>query len=63
MVSKQYTKLALLLPIAMITGTVISIYAYKQSQQGISVVMIIGSLLLIILLFYLYGNTRKKEIK
>ncbi len=63
MVSKQYTKLALLMPIAMISGTMISIYAYKQSQQAISIVMAAGSLLLIFLLFYVYGNTRKKEIR
>lgn len=63
MVSRQYTKLAMLLPLAMIIGTFISIYAYKQSQQGISIVIIVGMVLLIVLLFHVYGTTKKKGIR
>ncbi len=63
MVSKQYTKLAMMLPVAMIIGTLISIYAYKQSQMGISIVIIVCMSLLIVLLFYVYGTSKKKSAR
>ena len=58
MVSKQYTNLALLLPVAMIIGNVISIYIIKNSAHGSSFVIVIGSLLLIVLLFFVYKNMK-----
>lgn len=63
MVSKQYTKLAMLLPVSMIIGTLISIYAYNQSELGISIVVVVCMSLLIILLLYSFGKVKKKEIK
>jgi len=50
----------MLMPVAMSIGILISIYAYKNSQQGLAIVTLGGSALLIILLFYTYGKTKKK---
>jgi hypothetical protein len=61
MVSKQFTVLSMLMPVAMSIGTLVSIYVYKNSQQSLAVVPIAGSALLIILLFYTYGKNRKKN--
>lgn len=60
MVSKQFTTLSMLMPVAMSLGTLISIYAYKNAQQSLAIVPVTGSALLIILLFYTYGKNRKK---
>ncbi|MFA4934456.1 MAG: hypothetical protein WAW23_01605 [Candidatus Methanoperedens sp.] len=61
MVSKEFTTLSMLMPVAMSLGTLISIYAYKNSQQGLAIVSIAGSALLTILLFYTYGRKKKKN--
>lgn len=61
MVSKQFTTLSMLMPLAMSLGTLISVYAYKNSQQGLAMVSVAGSALLIIILFYTYGRTRRKN--
>ncbi len=59
MVSKQYTILSILMPVAMTIGTLVSIYAFKQSQMGLTAVIAVGSMLLIILLFHTYRKTKK----
>jgi len=61
MVSKQYTRLAMLMPLAMIIGTFISIYAYKYSQQGPSIVIAVGIVILLPLLFYSYRTSKGKK--
>ncbi len=61
MVSKQFTTLSMLMPLAMSLGTLVSIYIYKNSQQSLAIVPVAGSALLIIILFYTYGRTRKKN--
>lgn len=60
MVSRELTTLSMLMPVAMSLGTLISIYAYKNSQQGLAFVSIAGSALLTILLFYTYGRRKIK---
>lgn len=59
MVSKQFTVLSMLMPVAMSIGTLVSIYVYKNSRQNLAIVPIAGSAFLIILLFYTYGRTRR----
>ena len=61
MVSKQFTTLSMLMPVAMSVGTLISVYAYKNSYQSLAMVAIAGSALLIILLFYTYGKSKSKR--
>ncbi len=60
MVSKEFTTLSMLMPVAMSIGTLISIYAYKNSYQSLALVTIGGSSLLIILLLYTYGRSKRK---
>ncbi len=60
MVSKQFTTLSMLMPVAMSLGTLIAVYAYKNSQQSLGIVILAGIALLIILLFYTYGRSKKK---
>ncbi len=60
MVSKQFTALSLLMPVAMAMGTLISIYVYKNSQQNLAIVPIVGSVVLIALLYNLNEKTKKK---
>ncbi len=60
MVSKQFTVLSMLMPVAMSIGVLISIFAYKHSQYSLSIVTIISIALLIIIVFYTYGNARKR---
>ncbi len=60
MVSKQFTTLSMLMPVAMSLGTLISVYAFKNSQQSLGIVILAGIALLIILLFYTYGKSKKK---
>lgn len=50
----------MLMPIAMSVGTLISVYAFKNSQQSLGIVILAGVALLIILLFYTYGRSKKK---
>lgn len=59
MVSKQFTVLSMLAPVAMSLGVLIAIFAYKNSQLMLSLITIISIALLIIIVFYVYGNTRK----
>jgi hypothetical protein len=59
MVSKEFTTLSLLMPVAMTAGTLISIYVYKNYQQSLAMVPIVASAFLTILLFYTYGKTRR----
>ncbi|VVB89506.1 Uncharacterised protein [uncultured archaeon] len=61
MVSNQFTMLSMLMPLAMSLGTLISIYAYKNSYQGLAIVTIVSSAALFILLFYTYGKTKRKK--
>lgn len=61
MVSKQFTTLSMLMPVAMSIGTLISVYSYRFSKQSLAIVPVICSALLVILLFYTYGKTRKKD--
>ncbi|GFO97196.1 hypothetical protein ig2599ANME_1396 [groundwater metagenome] len=60
MVSKQFSALSILMPVAMSIGTLIAVYAYRNSQQTLAMVAIISSALLMILLFYTYDRSRKK---
>ncbi len=60
MVSKQFTLLSMLMPIAMSLGTLISIYAYKSSHQGLAIVTIVSSTILFIMLFYIYGRKKRR---
>jgi hypothetical protein len=60
MVTKQFTTLSMLMPVAMSIGTLISVYAYKNSYQSLALVTMAGTALLIIVLFYTYGKSRKK---
>lgn len=62
MVSKEFTILSMLMPVAMSLGTLISIYAYKSSHQAMALVTIAASALLIMLLFYTYGKGKRKII-
>ncbi len=61
MVSKQFTILSMLMPLAMSLGTLISIYVYKNFQQNLAIIPIAGSTILITLLFYMYGRTKRKN--
>lgn len=61
MVSKEFTTLSMLMPVAMSVGTLVSIYIYKNSQQNLAIIPIVGSAFLIIILFYVYGRTKKKN--
>ncbi len=61
MVSKEFTTLSMLMPLAMSLGTLVSIYIYKNSQQNMAIVPIAGSAFLIIILFYTYGRNKKKN--
>lgn len=60
MVSKEFTTLSMLMPVAMSIGTLISIFVYKNSQQNLAIIPIAGSALLIILLLYTYGKSKRK---
>lgn len=60
MVSKQFTLLSMLMPVAMSIGTLISIYVSKNYGLNIAIVPIAGSALLVILLFYTFARARKK---
>lgn len=61
MVSRQFTTLSLLMPVAMSIGTLMAIYAYKASQQGLSIVIIVGIVLLSYILFYTYGKSKRRS--
>jgi len=61
MVSKQFTTLSMLMPVAMSIGTLISVYSYRFAKQSLAIVPVICSALLVILLLYTYGKTRKKD--
>ncbi len=50
------------MPVAMSIGTLISVYAYKNSHQSLALVIIGGSALLILLLFLTYGKSKRKII-
>lgn len=60
MVSKQFTALSMLMPLAMSMGTLISIYVSRNYEMNLAVVPVAGSALLIILLFYTFARARKK---
>ncbi len=60
MVSKQFTTLSMLMPIAMALGTLISVYVYKNSQQTLAIVPIVGSAVLIALLFNMNERSKKR---
>jgi len=60
MVSKQFTTLSMLMPVAMSIGTLISVYAYKNSYRSLALVTIAGTSLLVLLLFYTYGKSKRK---
>lgn len=61
MVSKQFTTLSVLMPVAMSIGVLISIYAYKNSQQDVAIIAIVGSAFLVTMLFFTYGRIKKKN--
>lgn len=61
MVSKQFTTLSMLMPVAMSIGTLISVYSYRFSQQSLAIVPVVCSALLVILLLYTYGKNKKKD--
>ncbi len=61
MVSKEFTALSMLMPVAMSVGTLISVFVYKNSQQNLAIIPIAGSALLIILLFYTYARRRERN--
>jgi hypothetical protein len=60
MVSKEHSILSLLLPIALIIGGSISIYAYKQANTVVWIMSyVIG--LIIVVFFYIKMNSKKKR--
>ncbi len=61
MVSKQFTTLSMLMPVAMAMGTLISIFVYKNSQQNLAIIPIVGSAVLTALLFNMYEKNKKKH--
>lgn len=60
MVSNHFINLSSFIPVAMSIGTLAAIYAYKTSQQGISVIIIAGMVLLTYILFNTYGKSKRR---
>lgn len=60
MVSKQYTILSILLPIAMIIGTSLSIYAYQHSDKLLIFMTYFFGLLVVIIFILMAVRTPKK---
>jgi hypothetical protein len=61
MVSKQFTTLSMLLPIAMIIGTSLTIYAYQHSNELLAIMLYFFGFLVVIILIILAFRTSKKS--
>jgi len=61
MVSKQFSTLSVLLPIAMIIGTSLTIYAYQQSNELLAFMVYFFGLIVVIIFIILAFRTSKKK--
>ena len=62
MVSKQYTTLSILMPVAMIIGTSLAIYAYQQSYKLLTMMIyIFGFIIICIFIVITIQSTKKKN--
>jgi flagellar biogenesis protein FliO len=64
MVSKHYTILSLLLPVAMVIGTSFAIYAYQQSNKLLTMMIyIFGFIILCIFVVMTIQSLKKNNSK
>lgn len=61
MVSKQFTTLSILLPIAMIIGTSMAIYAYQNSDKLLTFMVYFFGFLVVIIFIIMAVRTPKKR--
>jgi hypothetical protein len=61
MVSKQFTALSILLPIAMIFGTSMAIYAYQHSDKLLTFMVYFFGFLVVIIFIIMAVRTPKKR--
>lgn len=62
MVSKHYTILSLLMPVAMVIGTSFAIYAYQQSDKLlIAMIYIFGFIIICIFTVMTIQSSKKKD--
>jgi uncharacterized phage infection (PIP) family protein YhgE len=60
MVSKQYTTLSMLLPIAMIFGTSLSIYAYQHSNTLLIIMVYVFGFMVVLIFVIMALRTSNK---
>jgi hypothetical protein len=61
MVSKNYTTLSLLMPVAMTIGTLFAIYAYEQSNQLLTMMIYIFGFLIICIFIVVTVQSSKRK--
>jgi hypothetical protein len=61
MVSKQFTTLSMLLPIAMIIGSSMAIYAYQNSDKLLTFMVYFFGFLVVIIFIIMAVRTPKKR--
>lgn len=61
MVSKNYTTLSLLMPVAVTIGTLFAIYAYEQSNQLLTMMIYIFGFLIICIFIVVTVQSSKRK--
>ena len=61
MVSKHYTTLSLLVPVAMIIGTSLAIYTYQQSNKLLTMMIYIFGFIIICIFIVMTIQSSKKK--
>ncbi len=62
MVSKEHSALSLLLPVAMIIGSSITIYAYKQANTEMWIMSYVVGLIIVVFFFVKMNSKKKRNV-